>query len=371
MPDTKYILVLSGGGFKGAFQVGALEYIFEHGLKKTDGSRVVPAFEVVTGVSVGALNGALVAAGKFEELKRIWFEELKDQGSDIIFTSHYIDPKGNINYDNIFNDLLPRLNLRTIWKLLSKKGRRKLIDEVLSNVNSIQALADNTPLYEKLMSILSKSDFQNVVYRCGLVKFDDGAYVSVGPEDCPTDSDFIKAIQASTTMPVVWEPVNDIAYQNARIDHAIDGGLRNSTPLSDAIEMINQDTLDYQYHFVIITNKPESLGRVEGPHSIVKIAQRSLLDISFDEIAFNDINQFKLINSLVKQAHAVDPSIELRDPQGLVLKKFDCHIITPIGEELGDTLDTSFEMIERRRHIGKTRAKEVIEGLHGNPEILV
>lgn len=31
MRQKKYILVLSGGGAKGAFQAGALKYIFEHG----------------------------------------------------------------------------------------------------------------------------------------------------------------------------------------------------------------------------------------------------------------------------------------------------------------------------------------------------
>jgi hypothetical protein len=36
MAKTKYALVLSGGGFKGAFQLGALNYMKEHWASKNN-----------------------------------------------------------------------------------------------------------------------------------------------------------------------------------------------------------------------------------------------------------------------------------------------------------------------------------------------
>src|SRR5512139_3174552 len=56
-------LVLSGGGAKGAFQVGAEKY-----------AREVKGYtwNVIAGVSVGALNGAMLAMHKYDRLFEIW-----------------------------------------------------------------------------------------------------------------------------------------------------------------------------------------------------------------------------------------------------------------------------------------------------------
>lgn len=44
-------LVLSGGGEKGAYQVGALRYLVEKGIDP----------DIITGVSVGAMNGGFLS----------------------------------------------------------------------------------------------------------------------------------------------------------------------------------------------------------------------------------------------------------------------------------------------------------------------
>ena len=55
-------LALSGGGAKGAFQVGALRALAARGI----------SFDLFTGVSVGALNAALAARGKLDDLEAFW-----------------------------------------------------------------------------------------------------------------------------------------------------------------------------------------------------------------------------------------------------------------------------------------------------------
>lgn len=58
----KTALILSGGGFKGAIQVGALKVILD---------KIIP--DVIIGTSIGAFNGAFVALGKpIEALENIW-----------------------------------------------------------------------------------------------------------------------------------------------------------------------------------------------------------------------------------------------------------------------------------------------------------
>lgn len=65
--DSKVGLVLSGGGAKGAYQVGVLRYMAEVGMK----------VDAVAGASIGALNGAIVASAKdlteaSQHLSELW-----------------------------------------------------------------------------------------------------------------------------------------------------------------------------------------------------------------------------------------------------------------------------------------------------------
>ena len=56
---TRRALVLSGGGAKGSFQIGAMEeLIFNRGLD----------FEILCGVSVGALNASFLAQALFDPI---------------------------------------------------------------------------------------------------------------------------------------------------------------------------------------------------------------------------------------------------------------------------------------------------------------
>jgi NTE family protein len=67
--SAKVALVLSGGGARGAFQVGVWEVLREH----PRGVGGLPA--VVSGTSAGAVNGYLIAAGLSPaEMLRFWLE---------------------------------------------------------------------------------------------------------------------------------------------------------------------------------------------------------------------------------------------------------------------------------------------------------
>ena len=58
----KYALVLSGGGARGAYEIGVWQALRE---------LEIP-IHIVTGASVGALNGCLVAQNKFDEAVELW-----------------------------------------------------------------------------------------------------------------------------------------------------------------------------------------------------------------------------------------------------------------------------------------------------------
>ncbi len=64
--NKKIGIVLSGGGAKGAFEIGVLKVLLEK--IKTDKD----VLHSVAGTSIGALNGAFVVANQFSDLERIW-----------------------------------------------------------------------------------------------------------------------------------------------------------------------------------------------------------------------------------------------------------------------------------------------------------
>ena len=60
----KTALVLAGGGSRGAYEIGVWRALTE----------LDERFQLVTGSSVGAINGAVVAQGEFELAERMWKE---------------------------------------------------------------------------------------------------------------------------------------------------------------------------------------------------------------------------------------------------------------------------------------------------------
>ncbi len=60
----KVAIVLGGGGSKGAYQIGAWRALRELGIK----------YDMVTGTSIGALNGALMVLGDYEKALELWRE---------------------------------------------------------------------------------------------------------------------------------------------------------------------------------------------------------------------------------------------------------------------------------------------------------
>jgi len=59
-------LCLSGGGARGAYQIGALMALKEAG--------IYDKIEMISGTSIGAANAALIACNSLETVKNIWFD---------------------------------------------------------------------------------------------------------------------------------------------------------------------------------------------------------------------------------------------------------------------------------------------------------
>jgi NTE family protein len=167
---SKHALVLSGGGAKGAFQFMAEKY-----------AREVKGYhwDVIAGVSVGALNGTMLAMEKYDQLEEIW----KTITADQVYT-------GGIN----------------VWSIL----------KLLFGAKSVYG---NEPLWQILDRVV-EPDKIKVDLRIGVVSLRSGQYVPFRPGD----PGFKKAVLAST------------AITAEHVD-MVDGGVRNYSPLGDVLDV--------------------------------------------------------------------------------------------------------------------------------------
>lgn len=311
--SRKIALVLSGGGAKGAFQFGAIKYIEEQ-IK-----REFPNFDysIIAGVSVGALNGVMLAMGEYRGLKEIW----EDISNDQVY-------KGGIN-----------------WLAILK---------VLFGAKSVLS---NKPLQNKLCQHVTLKDIKSDYdLRVGAVSLVSGEYKVFKPLYFDNDKDFRNAILASTAIPVIWEPVKEIRVKgNLHFKEAVDGGIRNVSPLGDVID-------DNPSEVIIINCSSPGLqlkSDTAAAKNIFRIAKRALTEITIDEIFNSDIHEFLTINYLVEQAEKQNCTLKKRD--GSAYKAFKTILIQP-NRDLGDTLDFSKNVIKFRIDEGYNAAEEAFKG---------
>lgn len=371
----KYALALSGGGFKGAFQLGALQYMRENwkSLTGQDDFR----FDIICGVSVGALNGILTAGRQLDDLETLW-RLIQRNGGKEIYHSEYITREGKIQLDfsQLKQDLLPGFKIN--FGMMAKGGWnsvRRIFDKSVpgmmatilefaeqdfdKNFPKFKALASNKPLEEKLTKYVDLNKIpEDTIYHCGTVSLNDGLYYSLSNKEFNNNADFIQAILASTAMPVIWAPITEIKQPVIQkvVRNAIDGGIRNNSPLVDVVDRIKADPEDLPYEVIIINCNSGYITPMNEAWNIGDIALRSLTEITLAEIFNDDIREFIKVNALVKQAGKT----KLRW-NGKILKYFDYKIIQPLKDELGETLDSRNEVIEKRIRLGRQAAQKAFE----------
>jgi NTE family protein len=300
--DKKIALVLSGGGGKGAFQVGALEVFFERGYQ----------FDIVSGISVGALNGAMVVTNQFQQLRQLW----QTIGQ---------------------NDILKSRSLGGVIKqfALYKIG---LADPP-------RGLNDHTPLKRLLSNHLLGQQVQTP-FHFGFVSLQEGNYVNatIRRNGHQIDDDDILRVLASSAIPVQFDPVDFYGQV------LVDGGIRNISPIAEVLPY-NPDEV------ILIPTEP--IGDQQEDHKvndILEIAKRSI-DVMLEEIFKEDIKRFVQINRLVGQAEQQDAS--LQKPNGTPYQYIKAHIVDP-EKILGDSLNFDRDKLQERYERGKKRAKEIL-----------
>lgn len=341
--NKKFILVLSGGFGNGGFQAGALKYIEEHGLKIEGKSHQPKEFDAIFSISVGGYNGIMTAMGKQKELIELWKEIAGNP--NLVYESEYLSAERSeikIDYESLIKHLTSDLNFIQKIRMVGKRGRKKALNNIAQKLSELKGLASFTPLSDRIKTLVSLKEIKSTSFNLGLVSLTDGQYYRLSHKDFENDQDFRKAILGMGSIPVAFPPVPEIKTKQYSILNSVDGALRNRTPLGDAVNHINSQDDDCEYHFVIISCHTGKQKVMTEQPNVLSAAFRSLYDITLNEILLNDTNAFLKINSLVKQAK--QKGVHLVSKSGKIYKDFKVKVVRPI-RELGASHDFSKEKI--------------------------
>jgi NTE family protein len=288
----KTALVLSGGGAKGAFQIMAEKYAREQ-----KGYR----WDIIAGVSVGALNGVMLAMEKYARLEELWRNITREQ----VMT-------GKLNF----------------WSVL----------KIAFGAKSVYS---NDPLWALLLREYEPDKIKPALH-IGTVSLQLGRYVRFSPHD----PGFDRAVLASTAIPLVWDPVD----VSPMFKQMVDGGVRNISPLGDVLDSDPDE-------IVIINCSPAKPPVRITPFKNALDIGIHVLDIMLNEIMENDIREFVRINQNVLEAAAA--GVTLYNPEGKPYKAYEYKLIEP-DDNLGDTLDFSPDVIQMRMTAGWEKARQVL-----------
>lgn len=335
----KLVVILTGGGARGAFQAGVWNRIMTDGINLGDGQQKIGVPDAVFGVSAGALNGAMISMGKNKQLISLW-NTIAGRPQEI-YKSEFLRSEGNkisVDMDAVGKYLLSDITALQKIGLLFRGSRQRVIEQLAAKIKTLSAVADNSPLFEKVKRLVQVGDVKSTVFQSGFVSLTDGNYYTAKHTDFSSNADFQKAVLASSTMPLIWPPVGEIATSQFTVSNAVDGGLRNVNPLGDAVKYVNASDDPDEYYFLIVSTRTASLPAMHETPNVLNTIGRSIYDIALNEIGDTDASEFLRINRLVKQAER--RNFDLFSESGRKLRAFKVKVIEPL-RELGGALNFS------------------------------
>ena len=294
-------LVLSGGGVRGAYEAGVINYIRtqiheRHGGRKT--------FEVQCGSSVGAINTCFMASMAHQPF---------EQGQRLRFL-----------WDHVDQDKIYKRHFGALGSLLSRTAKGISInlfnlhkkDQEKKGAAHFKGFFDTSPLPQYLHSIISFKDIGHNLKK-GIL-----AAVSVRATNVSTGRMelFIQKrpnviysgeythydtrlsvvhVMASGAIPLIFPAVK------VKHNYYIDGSLRLNTPMSPAIQLGAGKIMiiglhhiyqpGEQYHHILVPNQEPSLGQIVG-----KVMNSFFLD----RLQY-DVEQLRRINRIIEWSEKV------------------------------------------------------------------
>lgn len=303
----KLAIVLSGGGAKGAFQVGVLDaLITTHGVKP----------DIAVGTSTGAIQALGVAQDDIAGLLKVW-----------------TSIKGN---SDIYTDRSGLLG--TV--IFGGKG--------LHNTAPLRKLLKNFADPAKLAA-------SNVNLQLGVVSLQSGEFRTIDKSVPDIDN----WVYASCAMPVFFDPLETSDKQQW-----VDGGVKEVTPLGAAMELNPSNIL------VIRASPVSKLATTKKYGGLIPIGLRSV-NILQAEVSRNDLANTGLINDLIAARKAMLAQLLATGISGAAASKLLLPLDTQIAkyrfvpvkvieptEDFSDTLEFNPTKIARAINAGRAMVND-------------
>ncbi|MBI4703408.1 MAG: patatin-like phospholipase family protein [Deltaproteobacteria bacterium] len=257
-PDSPVGLVFSGGGARGAYQIGVWKVLREHGLGGDP--------QVVSGTSSGAINAILIAAGLSpDDMLGFWLDLARDPpvvGNEALFASlarglrrlllrEPLRPLGRRGRE--LRLLGKLLRSHRLWDAAGRHAallaylvtaRFDVLSELLDQVSTTH-LFDTRPMRERLCRAIGGETLRSGRVRLAINAMDVQTGRVVRLVNCPPskrsgasaahyhyhEAISVDMVLASASIPLLFNPV--------RVDGALlwDGGLLVNTPLAPAVAL--------------------------------------------------------------------------------------------------------------------------------------
>lgn len=189
-------IVLEGGGARGAYQAGVIKCFISNGY----------IFDGITGTSIGALNGVMLAQGRFDESYELWEEMEFSRLFD--FEEKYAEKIGSMNLDK-----------DTVKYFLSK------LREAISNKG-----LDTSKIRALLQEYIDEDKLRNSGKDFGLTTF---SFKEMKPYQL-----FIEDMPEGTVADYVMASANFPGFAKMKIDDKvfIDGGIYDNLPINMLVD---------------------------------------------------------------------------------------------------------------------------------------
>ena len=255
-------LCISGGGSKGAYSLGVIKALLESGRQ----------YDVITGVSVGALIGAHFAMHPKEKHLEVY------PGIEKI----WLDIQSN---NSIYRPWAPSF-LTYIWSFW--KGG-------IYDMSPLRAILVEEVNREKLLH-------SGIIFEVGVCSIQSGAYKSINlSHELENNKQSIDWIWASCVFPVLFPPVTIDGEQ------WVDGGVKNVIPIKDVLKH-NIDEVD-----VVITGPTKNNVTTDKSHiySAIDVGLRSA-ELLSDKAYSSDLEDVSTFFNAVKM-QIFEPASQIND----------------------------------------------------------
>ena len=303
VPRVDRALVLSGGGARGAYEAGIIDYIVQS-RQLSVGAPLAP-YGLIAGTSIGALNGYFAASGQYALLRDLWYSIARERPVRLKPQYEKIpNPDSGVGNrvaqaiqlaagaNSSTRGVLDGTHLRNWLERYVDPLRPVLMPFIFTATNL------TTQQAEFFYMLPSSPDPQRRARASKAVRGIVGPGVTVREA---TPDLVLDALRASAAIPVAFDPIA-MADESGKMCEYVDGGVTANTPISAA--RVGASALDVVFLDPVV-DAYEYGNMVEIATGVFGAMQRRILDADIRSAYVETLGKRALVRSFDTSLHAV------------------------------------------------------------------